>query len=60
MNIFMSIIIKKLGNVITMIIGLSIYMLANLEVTFWTNNIGTNHIIFNSLLIQPLPDGFIY
>ena len=46
---FMSIIIKKLGNVITMIIGLSIYMLANLEVTFWTNQISTYHIIFNSL-----------
>ena len=46
---FMSIIIKKLGNVITMIVGLSIYMIANYEVTFWTNDISTYHIIFNSL-----------
>ena len=46
---FMSKIIEKIGNVKTMIIGLSIYMLANLEVTFWTNDISTNQIIINSV-----------
>ena len=46
---FMSLIIKKIGNIQTMILGLSIYMLANFEITFWTNDVSTYHIIFNSL-----------
>ncbi len=46
---FMSSIIDKIGDVKAMIIGLSIYMLANLEVAFWTSDIDTTQIILNSI-----------
>ena len=46
---FMSSIIDKIGDVKAKIIGLSIYMLANLEVAFWTSDIDTTQIILNSI-----------
>ncbi len=47
---FMSRVIDKIGNVLTMILGLSIYMISNIHVSFWTADISTSEIILNSLL----------
>ena len=46
---FTSKIISYIGNVKTMILGLIIYITANLDVTYWSNEINTSHIILNSL-----------
>ncbi len=46
---FTSKIIAYIGNVKTMILGLIIYITANLDVTYWSNDINTSHIILNSL-----------
>ena len=47
---FVSKIIEIIGNVKTMLLGLIIYMLANYEVTLWTSEISTTHIVLNSIL----------
>ena len=46
---FTSKIISLIGNVKTMILGLFIFILSNLEVTFWTENVSTEQIILNML-----------
>ncbi len=46
---FTSKIISYIGNVKTMLLGLFIYIIANLEIVFWNSNISTNQIIINSL-----------
>ncbi len=47
---FMSKIIEKIGNVYTMMIGLFIYMLSNIQVSFWTIDVTTSDIIINSII----------
>ena len=46
---FTSNIIYFLGNVKTMILGLVIFIISNMQVTFWTENINTEQVIFNML-----------
>jgi len=46
---FTSKIISLIGNVKTMMLGLFIFILSNLEVTFWTENVSTEQIILNML-----------
>ena len=46
---FTSKIISHLGNVKTMLFGLSIYIVSNLEVTFWTEDISTTQIVLNMI-----------
>ena len=46
---FTSSIIYFLGNVKTMILGLVIFIISNMQVTFWTENINTEQVIFNML-----------
>ncbi len=46
---FISFIIRKIGNICTMLLGLFIFILSNLEVAFWTTDISTNHIILNNI-----------
>ena len=48
-TLFTSKIISYIGNVKTMLLGLFIYITANLEVVFWNSDISTNQIIINSL-----------
>ncbi len=48
-TLFTSKIISYIGNVKTMLLGLFIYITANLEVVFWNSDISTNQIITNSL-----------
>ncbi len=48
-TLFTSKIIFYIGNVKTMLLGLSIYMFSNLEVTLWTSEISTEQIILNSI-----------
>ena len=48
-TLFTSKIISHIGNVKTMLLGLFIYITANLEIVFWNSNISTNQIIINSL-----------
>ena len=46
---FTSKIISVFGNVKTMILGLVIFIISNIEVTFWTEDISTAQIIFNMI-----------
>ena len=46
---FTSKIIFYLGNVKTMLLGLFIFTVSNLQVTFWTSQTGTEQIIFNMI-----------
>ena len=46
---FTSKIIFYLGNVKTMLLGLFIYIISNIEVTFWTENISIEQITFNMI-----------
>ena len=46
----MSKIIEKIGNVYTMMIGLFIYMLSNIQVSFWTIDVTICDIIINSII----------
>jgi DHA2 family multidrug resistance protein len=48
-TVFTSKVISYIGNVKTMLLGLFIYITANLEIIFWNSNISTNQIILNSL-----------
>ena len=48
-NFFTSKIIFYLGNVKTMLLGLFIYIISNIEVTFWTENISIEQITFNMI-----------
>ncbi len=48
-TLFTSKIILYIGNVKTMLLGLFIYIAANLEIVYWNSDISTNQIIINSL-----------
>ena len=48
-TLFTSNVIYFLGNVKTMILGLVIFIISNMQVTFWTENINTEQVIFNML-----------
>ena len=48
-TLFTSKIIFYIGNVKTMLLGLFIYITANLEIVFWNSDISTDQIIINSL-----------
>ena len=48
-TLFTSKIISYIGNVKTMLLGLFIYITANLQIVFWNSDISTNQIIINSL-----------
>ncbi len=47
-TLFTSKIIFYIGNINTMLLGLFIYITANLEIVFWNSNITTNQIVINS------------
>ncbi len=46
---FVSNIIKKIGNIYTMLLGLLIYIVSNFEVSQWTSEISTSHIVINNI-----------